>query len=62
MANAKDATAAVLNNRRLAAMAILIGYDDTDVATVLTTAHNAGYKDGMVVEAAVGGIIGSINR
>ncbi len=54
---------ATLNNRRLAAQAILLGYDDPDLSTVLTTARNAGYKDGQSVESTqTGGIIASINR
>lgn len=62
MANAKSTTKAGLNDRRLAADAITQGYADANVATVLTTARNAGYKDNTLTEAEVGGIIQGINR
>jgi hypothetical protein len=62
MANAKASSKATLNNRRLAAEAILQGFADGDVGTVLTTARAAGYKDNTLTEAEVGGIINGVNR
>lgn len=66
MSQAKSSSPATLNNRRLAADAILRGYDDGDIATVLSNARTAGYPAaGMsetVADSQVGGIVAGINR
>lgn len=65
MAQAASASAFTLNSRRLVADAILKGYADTNVAAVLTTAASNGYAAGVggaLTNAAVGGILGSVNR
>lgn len=54
---------ATLSNRRLAAAAVLGGWADGDVATVLTTALAAGYRNRAAVPShSVGGIIAGVNR
>lgn len=51
-----------LANRRYAAEAVLLGYDDTDLATVLATALAAGYRPNAAMSNAhVGGIIQGVN-
>lgn len=49
-------------NRSLAAEILLSGYDDADIATVLTAARAAGFKDdAALTNARMGGIIQGIN-
>lgn len=58
-----DTTMTIKNNRRLAADAILLGYDDTDVGTVITNGTANGYRTSQaVVSVSNGGIVGSVNR
>ena len=43
MAQAPSASKFTLNSRQLAAQAILLGYDDADLATVLSSARTNGF-------------------
>lgn len=53
--------AITLQNRRLAADAILKGYNDTDAATAVSDAISAGWVYGQEIVSQVGGIIGGNN-
>ena len=46
MSQAKTINRTALDNRKVAAQAILMGYADGDVATVLATAATAGFVAG----------------
>lgn len=59
----RDSSPASLSNRRLAAAAVLGGWADANVSTVLTTARAAGYRDSVSISGAyVGGIVAGDNR